>query len=150
MSLLQFACHVFTTYASASQTNIVYTDFSIASDRVNHKVLFFTYRSSDSPSNLFKWISVYLQNRSSWSSVQQYLLWGIFCDRRCPSRQSLRTFSTCPLHQRSFIGDYVELLLMCAYDIKLFSSLNEKHITYRILYWFAKIGKWRVIHCLGG
>lgn len=59
-NLLEFS----TACSCALKTDAVYMHFSMAFDRVNHKVLLFKLQLSGFPTYLLNWIFSYLQNRS--------------------------------------------------------------------------------------
>ena len=61
----------FTYYAqrginSGAQVDVLYTDFSKAFDRVNHKRLILKLRSFNLPDNLLAWVETYLSNRTQF------------------------------------------------------------------------------------
>lgn len=62
-NLLEFSSHVIDGFVSGMKTNVIYTDFSKAFDKVNHHILLWKLRVIGFKGKLINWIESYLQDR---------------------------------------------------------------------------------------
>ncbi|XP_075162980.1 uncharacterized protein LOC142235603 [Haematobia irritans] len=62
-NLVEFTSHVINQFVVGNQTHVIYTDFSKAFDRVNHKLLLYKLDRIGLASALLAWISSYLDCR---------------------------------------------------------------------------------------
>ena len=62
-NLMEFVTYAKMGLSSKAQVDVLYTDFSKAFDRVNHKILLNKLSNFNIPGNLLQWIGSYLSNR---------------------------------------------------------------------------------------
>lgn len=124
-NLLEFSTHIFKGYVRGNQTDVIYTDFSKAFDRVDHKILLLKLRLIGIPECIILWIESYLTLRT-----QKVL----FCNV-----ESKIVNVTSGVPQGSHLGPLLFLLflndlptviskcniLMYADDVKLFYSFSD-------------------------
>ncbi|KAI1524765.1 reverse transcriptase, partial [Pyrenophora tritici-repentis] len=65
-NLTEFVYYAQRGINSGAQVDVLYTDFSKAFDRVNHKRLILKLRSFNLPDNLLAWLESYLSNRTQF------------------------------------------------------------------------------------
>ncbi|XP_075157637.1 uncharacterized protein LOC142230904 [Haematobia irritans] len=63
-NLVEFTSHVINQFVVGNQTHVIYTDFSKAFDRGNHKMLLYKLDRVGLASTLLAWISSYLECRT--------------------------------------------------------------------------------------
>ncbi|XP_075151967.1 uncharacterized protein LOC142225994 [Haematobia irritans] len=63
-NLVEFTSHVINQFVVGNRTHVIYTDFSKAFDRVNHKLLLYKLDRIGLASTLLTWISSYLDCRT--------------------------------------------------------------------------------------
>lgn len=68
-NLMDFTHYALNGLNSCGQIDVIYTDFSKAFDRVNHKILMHKLSTFEIPSNLLVWIGSYLSNRRQFVKV---------------------------------------------------------------------------------
>lgn len=124
-NLVEFTNYVSNSIECGFQTDVIYTDFSKAFDRVSHKLLIQKLLYIGFFSNLLKWISSYLTGRTQYVLVngQKSRLFDV--SSGVPQGSHLG-----PLLFLLFINDVTSVLkysncLMYADDIKIFACVKS-------------------------
>lgn len=127
-NLLELTSTVVRAFECRSQTDVVYTDFSKAFDRVNHQILLLKLERLGFPVWLTKWISSYLTGRTQQVLFNNYVSTTIHVTSGVPQGSHIG-----PLLFILFINDLPDYIqnssvLLYADDCKIFcSSDNNSH-----------------------
>ena len=63
-NLLEFTTHVFRGFLARARTDVIYTDFSKAFDRVDHRILLLKLSLIGIPDIIHRWLDSYLSLRT--------------------------------------------------------------------------------------
>ena len=140
-NLLEFVSHVFAAFTSKLQTDVIYTDFSKAFDKVNHNLLFLKLDMMGFSSTFLRWLSSYLKGRT-----QSVLFKGCLSRRIIVSSGVPQGSHLGPILFNLFLNDLPSvinhsMILMYADDVKLYlsiKSVNESLLLQEDLISFVK------------
>lgn len=123
-NLLEYKNFLCNAFARTSQVDSVYTDFSKAFDKVNHRILGAKLASYGIHGNLLRWVESYLDNRSQLVAIKG------FKSTPAPVRSGVPQGSHLgPLFFIIFINDLVDKIkcpcLLYADDLKVFSTIDS-------------------------
>lgn len=123
-NLLVYKDFLCKSFAAGGQTDSVYTDFSKAFDKVNHRILLHKLVSYGIHGNLFRWISSYLNKRSQLVALKGFLSSPVTVTSGVPQGSNLG-----PLLFNIFVNDLTEYLvcnhLLYADDLKIFHNISS-------------------------
>lgn len=140
-NLLEFVSHVFSAFSSKLQTDVIYTDFSKAFDKVNHNLLLWKLDMMGFSSKFLRWLSSYLKDRTQSVLFKGCLSRQIVVSSGVPQGSHLG-----PLLFNLFLNDLPSvikhsMILMYADDVKLYlsiKSVNESLLLQEDLISFVK------------
>lgn len=122
-NLLVYKNYICQAFASNKQVDSIYTDFSKAFDKVDHRILSAKLAAYGIHGNLLRWLISYLSNRSQIVAVKGFLSKPVELTSGVPQGSHLG-----PLLFIIFINDLVEHIssevLLYADDLKLFRVVN--------------------------
>jgi hypothetical protein len=124
-NLIEFTSKVVRGFEHGMQTDVIYTDFSKAFDRVNHKLLLLKLHYLGFPIWLVKWISAYLDGRTQYVVFKDCLSSVIYVTSGVPQGSHIG-----PLLFILFINDLCDYIssssvLLYADDCKIFNSSKD-------------------------
>lgn len=124
-NLLEFTSYVFSNFSSKLQTDVIYTDFSKAFDRVDLSLLLLKLDLIGFPIRLLNWLKSYLFNRTQCVLFRSSLSRRILVTSGVPQGSHLG-----PILFNLFLNDLPSVILnssilMYADDVKLFRSLKS-------------------------
>ena len=147
-NLIQFTSTVIKGFVQRKQTDTIYINFSKAFDRVNHELLIYKLNYMGFNTNLVKWISSYLKDRSQLVLFEGYLSKTINVPSGVPQGSHLG-----PVLFLLFINDLpnsinYSKLLMYADDVKLFISHNCDKRASLLQNDLDSLFKWCKLNCM--
>lgn len=141
-NLLLFTNFVISEVAKGNQVDTVYTDFSKAFDRVDHKVLLFKLGRLGFPISFTQWLSSFLRNRYQYVNFRNHVSQKICVTSGVPQGSHIG-----PLLFIMFVNDVVKFLpecniLMFADDFKIYASGKEYHNFQSLNMYLQKFYQW--------
>ena len=123
-NLLQFVTHTISAFQNKMQTDVLYTDFSKAFDKINHNLLLLKLQLYGFPARLTTWLSSYLSDRT-----QSVIFNGSISSEFSVTSGVPQGSHIGPLLFLIFINDLPSRIsnskiLMFADDVKLYFSFN--------------------------
>lgn len=123
-NLLDYKSYLCNAFAKRLQVDAIYTDFSKAFDKVDHKILCTKLKALGFHGNLLRWIISYLSKRSQLVALKGDYSSPVFVTSGVPQGSHLG-----PLFFIAFINDIVNNLscptLLYADDLKIFSTIDS-------------------------
>lgn len=141
-NLLLFTNFVISEVAKGNQVDAIYTDFSKAFDRVDHKVLLFKLGRLGFPNSFIQWLSSFLHNRCQYVNFRNHISQKISVTSGVPQGSHIG-----PLLFVMFVNDVVKFLpecniLMFADDFKIYASGKEYHNFHCLNMYLQKFHQW--------
>lgn len=147
-NLLELTTIVNDGFINRKQTDVIYTDFSKAFDKVNHNLLLFKLDNMGFSNSLVKWISTYLKGRTQCVKFRSSFSNKINVTSGVPQGSHLG-----PLLFILFINDLPTAIqhsnsLMYADDVKLFLSFNNPYDQHLLQNDINRFSKWCKINLM--
>lgn len=147
-NLAIFVNHIISNFESYSQTDIIFTDFAKAFDRVNHKILLHKLACLGFHSNLLKWIESYLTGRVQIVKIDTSFSDPIYVPSGVPQGSHIG-----PLLFLLFINDISDIFihskcLLYADDLKLYRKIESFHDCLLLQDDFERLSQWCDINSL--
>ena len=126
-NLLEFTTHVFRGFLARARTDVIYTDFSKAFDRVDHEILLLKLSLIGIPDIIHRWLGSYLSLRTQRVLFRNVLSKTVYVTSGVPQGSHLG-----PLLFLLFLNDLPCAIsdcniLMYADDVKLFYTFDDDH-----------------------
>lgn len=126
-NLLEFTTHVFRGFLARARTDVIYTDFSKAFDRVDHRILLLKLSLIGIPDIIHRWLDSYLSLRTQRVLFRNVLSKTVYVTSGVPQGSHLG-----PLLFLLFLNDLPCAIsdcniLMYADDVKLFYTFDDDH-----------------------
>jgi hypothetical protein len=141
-NLMVFSSYVFETVGNRGQVDVVYTDFSKAFDRINHRILLQKLIDFGSDFIPIKWIASYLTSRKQCVRISQDRSFEFVIPSGVPQGSHLG-----PLLFTVFINDVVQCFKFCecllyADDLKIYAAINSFRDTVQVQHEFDVFCDW--------
>lgn len=147
-NLLQFTTLVNKAFNNSYYTDVIYTDFSKAFDKVNHHLLLIKLDKMGFSSNYLSWINSYLLCRTQYVKFKSAVSKEILVTSGVPQGSHLG-----PILFLLFINDMPESIkycniLMYADDVKIFLSLKNESDCMHLQSDLNNFNKWCAINLM--
>lgn len=129
-------------FESGLQTDIIFTDFAKAFDRVNHEILLYKLSKLGIHSILLEWIRSYLTDRTQFVKIHRYVSKCIKVTSGVPQGSHIG-----PLFFNLFINDIPDIFqfsrfLLYADDVKIFRTIHSLVDCYLLQEDLCELASW--------